>query len=228
MLLSASALALGFLHGLGADHLMAIATLAIGEPTGEAARARAFGVAVRFAAGHALLLAAGVSLVLVLGWTIPVAAERGGEMLGGLLLVVLGVLGLWAVVSGHLYAHVHADGGGARPHWHLHVGRADRHRVLSHHASHLPAIAGAVFAVSSLRALSLLTPFGAQAALQTLPVLLALVVLFGVGILISMSLFGVVLARVVSTRAVSRLGSTASVVTSSGSIGLGVYWIMRV
>lgn len=108
------------------------------------------------------------------------AVERNGERLGGLLLVVLGALGLWAVVTGHFYGHVHA-------------GLA-----------------------------------GAQAALQTLPVLLALVVLFGVGILISMSLFGVVLARVVSTRAVSRLGGGASAITSLASIGLGIFWIYRV
>mgnify|MGYP001592008697 CR=1 FL=1 len=108
------------------------------------------------------------------------------------------------------------------------VGRLDHHPARSQRGSHLPTIIGAVFAVSSLRALSLLAPFGAQAALQTLPVLLALVVLFGVGILISMSLFGVVLARVVSTRAVSRQGGGASAITSLASIGLGISRINRV
>ena len=38
-------LALGFLHGLGADHLMAIAALSLATPLGPARYARAFGLA---------------------------------------------------------------------------------------------------------------------------------------------------------------------------------------
>src|SRR5438105_15892390 len=63
LFLLASALFLGFLHGLGADHLMAIAALSVdGDLGGQSAasrRARALGVASRFAAGHAVLLGAG-------------------------------------------------------------------------------------------------------------------------------------------------------------------------
>jgi hypothetical protein len=80
VLLLASALVLGFLHGLGADHLMAIAALSIGA-TGEAPalrRARAMGVAVRFAIGHALLLALGAGGLIVLGWSLPLVVERSG------------------------------------------------------------------------------------------------------------------------------------------------------
>ena len=88
MLLLASALVLGFLHGLGADHLMAIAALSIGA-TGKRRlrRARAMGVAVRFAIGHALLLALGAGGLIVLGWSLPLVVERSGEVLGGLLIV---------------------------------------------------------------------------------------------------------------------------------------------
>jgi hypothetical protein len=227
MLLVSSALALGFLHGLGADHLMAIAALALAERTPGTARTRALTVAVRFAVGHALLLAIGVSLVLLVGWTIPVAVERAGERLGGFLLILLGVFGLWAVFTGRVYGHVHADLDESRPHWHLHVGRTDHHPAPSQHLSHLPTLVGALFAISSLRALSLLAPFGGRAALETLPVVLGLVGLFGVGILISMSLFGVLLARLVSTRVVSRIGRAASAITAIGSIGLGTYWMLR-
>ena len=70
---------------------MAIAALSIGA-TGEAPalqRARAMGVAVRFAVGHALLLALGAGALIVLGWSLPLVVERGGEMLGGILLIVV-------------------------------------------------------------------------------------------------------------------------------------------
>lgn len=223
MLLISSALALGFLHGLGADHLMAIAALTVGgEDAASVRRARAMGVAVRFAAGHALVLAVGASAVVIAGWTIPQTVERGGEVVGGLLLIVLGIAGMYAAFSGRLYAHAHpqaADPGA----WHLHIGHPHGH--LSHH-SKLPAVLGAVFAVSSLRALSTLAPFGASAATAAIPQLVLLIAVFGVGILISMSLFGVALARTLSTRFVSRLGHGAAIVMALASIGLGLYWIL--
>ena len=80
-------LALGFLHGLGADHLMAIAALSLATPLGPARYARAFGLALRFAVGHAVLLALGAGLVLFFGWQIPVRFEQGGEFIGGCLLI---------------------------------------------------------------------------------------------------------------------------------------------
>jgi hypothetical protein len=161
VILLSSALILGILHGLGADHLMAIAALSVG-PGGEAPavkRARAFGVAVRFAIGHALLLAIGAGALIALGWSLPIVVERGGEVLGGMLLVGLGGVGLWGVTAGRVYGHTHTHGHETDPHWHLHIGRRDRHPMPGAH-SHLPTVIGAAFAVSSLRALTLLTPFG--------------------------------------------------------------------
>ncbi len=58
-----------------------------------------------------------------------------------------------------------------------------------------------------------------------LPVILLLIMLFGVGILASMSLFGVVLARVLSLRAVETIGRTAAGLVAVASILLGVYWM---
>jgi hypothetical protein len=214
---------LGFVHGLGADHLMAIAALAGGDS--RAARTRAIGVAIRFAIGHALLLGAGATAALVAGWTIPLIVERGGEIMGGVLLIGLGALGLWAVATGRVYSHAHPWPPRPATAWHLHLGRPTRHPLPSSHDSAVPSLVGAAFAVSSLRALTLLAPFGQGAAVSDLPLMLTLVALFGVGILLSMSLFGVALARVLSTRAVVRLGRTAGTVVACGSIALGVYWI---
>jgi hypothetical protein len=223
VLLISTALALGFLHGLGADHLMAIAALSLGVAgeTPALRRARAFGVAVRFAIGHALLLALGAGALVALGWSLPMVVERGGEVLGGTLLIALGGIGLWGVLSGRIYAHAHPP-----PHWHLHVGRKDRHPLPSAH-SHLPTILGAAFAISSLRALTMLTPFGGGLAASSLPTLLLLIVVFGVGILLSMSLFGVAFARLMSAAVAVRLGKSAALLMAAASILLGTFWIVR-
>jgi nickel/cobalt exporter len=226
VLLISSTFILGFLHGLGADHLMAIAALTLGT-AGEGAavqRARALGIAVRFAAGHALLLGLGAGALIALGWSLPIVVERGGEMLGGTLLIVLGSAGLWGVAAGRLYGHTHPDWRAPAAHWHLHIGRQDRHPLPSAH-SHLPTIVGAAFAISSLRALTLLEGFGDRAGAAPLPLVLGLVAVFAVGILISMSLFGVALARLLSARALQRVSAAAAATMAVASIALGVFWV---
>jgi hypothetical protein len=226
VLLISSTFVLGFLHGLGADHLMAIAALSIGTAGETAAvqRARALGIAVRFALGHALLLSIGAGGLIALGWSLPIVVERGGEMLGGSLLIVLGGAGLWGIAAGRVYSHTHPDGRRPAEQWHMHIGRQDRHPMPAAH-SHLPTIIGAAFAISSLRALTLLDGFSDGIAAAPLPIVLGLVAVFALGILISMSLFGVALARLMSARALQRLSTVATGAMAVASIALGVFWI---
>ena len=204
MILLATALFLGFLHGLGPDHLMAIATLSVDDSrrSGGAAKAdrRAVAVAIQFALGHAVLLGIGAAMLVLIGWTLPPGVERGGEMLGGALLIVMGIVTLQ-----HMRSH------SQRPH---------------QHHSHLPTMIGAAFAVSSLRALAMLTPFGTHLGTAPLPLLLALIVVFAIGILVSMVLFGVVLARVLSMRTLERVGHGAGALIGASSVLLGVAWVI--
>ena len=220
LLLAGSALLLGFVHGLGADHLMAIAALAVDRR--EHQRTQVMQTAVGFALGHTIVLGVGAALALGFGLVLPAAFESGAERLGGALLVVLGVVGAWGVVTGRAYSHLHPESDG-RTRWHLHFAPAARH---PHGHSRVPTALGAIFAMSSLRALMLLEPFGASAATLALPVVLLLIMLFGVGILASMSLFGVILARVLSLGAVETIGRAAAGLVAVASILLGVYWIV--
>jgi len=207
---------------------MAIAALSVGggAEAPAATRARALGVAVRFALGHALLLALGASAIILLGWSLPLVVERGGELLGGVLLIVLGAVALWGVGAGRVYGHTHRHGGESAPHWHLHIGRRDHHPVAGSH-SHVPTIIGAAFAVSSLRALTLLAPFGSRVGDAPLSLLLVLITVFAAGILLSMSLFGVAFAGLMSARIVARLGRAAGALMAVSSIALGVFWVWR-
>jgi nickel/cobalt exporter len=174
-----------------------------------ARRARALAVAVRFALGHALLLAIGAGLIVAIGWSIPAPVERGGEMLGGALLIVMGLVTLQ-----HLRTH----------HAHLALGTSHVAHRASH--SHVPTMLGAAFAVSSLRALAMLTPFGADLGTAPLPLLVTLIAVFACGILVSMSLFGVVLARLLSMHALARIGHGAGALVGVSSVVLGVAWVL--
>src|SRR5260221_2644001 len=131
-------LALGFLHGLGADHLMAIAALSLATPLGPARYGRAFWLAVRFAVGHAVLLSAGAAAVLLFGWQIPVRFEQTGEFVGGCLPIFMGLVGCWLAFTGRVYAHTHLHEHGDHSlfhsHWHLHVGRQHSHQTAGHTA----------------------------------------------------------------------------------------------
>ena len=221
-------LALGFLHGLGADHLMAVAALSLATPLGPARYARAFGLALRFAVGHAALLALGAGLVLFFGWQIPVRFEQGGEFIGGCLLIGLGLVVGWLTVSGQLYLHAHAHDAGeqrAHTHWHLHLGRRHSHRPSIHTV--LPGVLGAVFAVSGLRALIMSLPLWSSAGGAThFWSLLFLVTIFALGILMSMSLFGIVLAHTLADRRMTgHVARFSAAATAAGSLGLGIYWI---
>ena len=234
MILTSYALALGFLHGLGADHLMAIATLSVRAPGDQREATHPVRVAVEFALGHALLLLAGSAAVVVLGWQIPVLVERAGEVVGGLLLILLGAFSLWVAFGqrlyGHTHDHTHAHGVSGHSHWHLHLGHPKHHGETAGH-SHVPGMLGAVFAVSGLRALTMMAPFGGTAAADgmaaSMVTLLYLIAVFAVGILISMSLFGIVLSRVLgSVWLARRVGRGAAVLTALASMALGVYWIV--
>jgi hypothetical protein len=229
VLLTLSALSLGFLHGLGADHLMAIAALSVPAADHAAERTHPMRIAFGFAMGHALLLACGSAVVVLLGWQIPVLVERAGEMLGGALLILLGAFSLWVALSQRLYGHTHAHGHSMHAHWHLHLGRRGAHHPRDAH-SHIPGVLGAVFAISGLRALTMLAPFEhvvADHLTASMLTLLYLILVFAVGILISMSLFGIVLSRVLGSAWVARtIGQGAAVVTATASIGLGLYWMV--
>jgi len=220
LFLLVSALTLGFLHGLGGDHLMAIAALSVdgaAQRSAAASRAQAFAIAARFAFGHALLLGLGAAAIVLIGWSIPPHVERGGEMLGGALLIVMGLVTLQ-----HLWAHVRTRG------FHMPSSRREpggAPRRAAHGHSHVPTIIGAAFAISSLRALAMLTPFGADAAAAPLALLLALIGVFAVGILASMLLFGVALAQVLSTAALQRVGHAAGALVGVTSIVLGIAWV---
>ena len=227
MFVTSTALALGFLHGLGADHLMAIATLAVNADRGDDATSHraSIRVAVRFALGHALLLLVGAAAVLFLGWQIPVLVERTGEIVGGLLLILMGAFTLWVVWGDRLYGHAHPRGAYGAPSWHVHLGRRDRHPA-PHAHSGMAGLLGAVFAVSGLRALVLMAPSLDGGSAGSLLTLIYLVGVFAVGILLSMSLFGIVLARVLgSVWVVRTVGRGAALTTAIASIALGVYWV---
>jgi hypothetical protein len=222
--LATSALLLGFMHGLGADHLMAIAAMTA-DGRRKPSHTRVLSTAVGFAVGHTVVLALGATIAIAFGFVVPATVSAGAERAAGLMLIALGAFGVWTVTSGRTFGHIHAETDG-RTRWHLHLGGASARIHGIHPHSLLPAVMGAMFALSSLRTLMLLQPFGADARALALPALVLLIGLFGVGILLSMSLFGVVLARVFSLPVVDALGRWSAGLVAAASVLVGAYWLL--
>ena len=61
---------------------------------------------------------------------------------------------------------------------------------------------------------------------RAVPLLLLLIGVFACGILVSMSLFGVALAGLLSMRALERIGHGAGALVGVSSVVLGVVWVL--
>ncbi|HEA64923.1 MAG TPA: hypothetical protein ENI02_02140 [Candidatus Aminicenantes bacterium] len=144
---------LGFLHGLGSDHLMAMTTL-----VSRGAKSReALVVGLRFGLGHMATLVFIGSLGIILNFTIPPSLQKGSEILGGTLLVLLGGWTLYDSLKGKFYSHGHIHAHSEQNHQHPHFHLWGRHKA-SHLHLHLATFLGSAFALSGIGALLVAIP----------------------------------------------------------------------
>ncbi|HMK29200.1 MAG TPA: hypothetical protein VK473_05890 [Terriglobales bacterium] len=188
MFLLAAIFAAGLLHGVGPDHLAAITTF--GFAVGHNFRRVVF-FAVRFAAGHALVLGVAGLLGHFGRMLLSPSWERRFDLAAGGLLVFTGLLALWALITRRvkIHDHGHMHSAGHHDHYHLHLGRAHaaagEHRQEQHQHMHggLAATLGVLFALGGTRSLLAVVPIAIS---QTLAVTMLRVSVFVLGIIISM------------------------------------------
>jgi len=217
----ATALLLGSVHALEADHMAAVTAFAVRRPAPLAA-AR-FGI--RWAIGHgASVMLAGLVLLL-LGFTIPDIANAWLDRLAGAVLIGLGLWTAWH--ASHLHAHVqqsqgslqaqlHSHGQGGRQHTHTH-GRDPRHAATMIGALH--GLAGAAPAVALLQIARQESLFEGMTYLAT----------FAAGTALGMVAYALITgyfmgrAAVASQRWARALGKFAGL----GTIIIGFVWLLR-
>lgn len=219
------AFALGLAHGLEADHLATVSVLVM---RGAGARESAL-AGLRFGAAHVGVLLIAGTFAVAFNLVLTEQAAQAAEVVSGSVLLLLGLFCLFAPNAARsstasadvIHAHTHEHGGSR--HVHLHV-----HREGDHHGhTHLSFTLGGLFALGGARSV-LLVGLPALNAGSVGGAALA-VALFGLGIFVSMTLSGLVLARfarLVRKRGVRLFGWTTRV-TGFIAAGIGGVWLVR-
>lgn len=212
-LLIPTALALGALHSFAPDHLAAVSVFVSRRPSWR----NALGLGARWGIGHSLTVVVVGSALALSGLQLPERFETMAERAVGMVLVALGIFAIARAQK--LHGHWHAHDG--TRHWHLHSHRA----AAAHEHDH-----GALVGIGMLHGLA-----GTGALVVALPVTVAgsrsgaliFLAAFGLGTILSMSLFGTLAGWLLSAATPSRSVHRAAIVLAGVlSAGVGVWWIV--
>ena len=211
-----TALMLGCIHALEADHMLAVASFVSRKPSVEGAMR--FGA--RWGFGHAMAVLAAGSILLLLGVRMPAGWDAAAEALVGVMLVGLGA---WAITSAR---RLHAHGRGPHAGMHAHATGREPHIHLDDHDR------GGITFVGLLHGLA-----GTSGAIALLPVTLmdapwlgvGYLALFGIGVTIAMTAFAAVAAVAMRRAARESVAWARRVATGVGlgAIATGLVWILN-
>ena len=214
VILIATALALGALHSFAPDHLAAVSVFVSRRPSWR----NALGLGARWGMGHSLTVVLLGGVLALSGLQMPARFQSLAERAVGAVLIVLGIFAISRAIKLHGHWHKHH---GDR-HWHLHSHRTSE----GHEHDH-----GALMGIGMLHGLA-----GTGALVVALPVAIggsrtgALIFLlaFGLGTILSMSLFSAAAGWLLSaTTVVSRnVHRGAIVLAGLLSIGVGAWWMV--
>lgn len=164
--------------------------------------------ALRFALGHAAMLGGVAAVCLLAGVGLSEAFERWAEVFGGGVLLALAVAAL-LFPNSLRHGHPHLPGHTHEPHAHIH--------------EHVSTAAGALMALSGVRALLLALPpllVGGSMSLAAWTYLPG----FALGILLGMGAVGLLFAEGIS-RMGAGLVAWVQRAVALGSGALGMFWI---
>lgn len=227
-----SLLLLGFLigmrHALEADHLAAVAALATSSPS----LAHTVKQGAVWGLGHTLTLFFFGTAVVVLDVVLPETLARWLELAVGIMLVILGAGVIRRMLRDrvHIHAHSHQDG---TTHFHAH-GHPDeaRHDARQHqhpHAQGFPVralLVGVVHGMAGSAALILLT----LSTVESVPLALLYMLLFGIGSILGMALLSIVIALPLraSARGLTWLHHAVQMAIGFATVALGVMLVYEV
>jgi hypothetical protein len=211
-----TACVLGFLHALEIDHMLAVTTFVTRRPK----LATAAGFGARWGLGHSIAVLLAGGLLLATGIKLPARLDAVGEGVVGLMLVGLGV---WAWLSAaRLHLHTPEEHGG---HAHVHAHHHGHPHPHPHEHEGITLV-GLMHGLAGTSAVVALVPV---TLLQSLPVGLGYLVMFGVGVTVAMTLFAMAAAYAMRQAAGRSLlwGRRAARMVGTAGVAVGAWWLLR-
>jgi ABC-type nickel/cobalt efflux system permease component RcnA len=227
LLLSYStALLLGSVHALEADHMAAVTSFAVRRPSLRAAVR--FGVRWSLGHGGAIILV-GAGLIL-LGLQLPDAVSHWLERVVGVVMIGLGVWTFRGARALHTHVHEHGDG---TVHAHVHAHRhaddtslphADDGRRGHDHGHGVTAV-GLVHGLAGSGSAVALIPV---VAFDSPALAILYLVVFALGTVAAMALYGLLAGFIVGRTAVSstRIARLLARATGLFTVAVGVVWLV--
>jgi sulfite exporter TauE/SafE len=215
LLTYSTALLLGSLHALEADHMAAVTSFAVRRPTLRAAVR--FGV--RWSVGHGGAIIVVGSLLILLGLRVPDLLEHWLERFVGLVMIGLGLWTFRGARALHAHQHDHGDGT-VHAHLHSHALGGD------HDHGHAVTAVGLVHGLAGSGAAVALIPLVAFDSPAYAVLYLAV---FAVGTIAAMAVYGLLAGLIVGRTARSsvRLAQVLARVTGTFTVAVGVAWMLR-
>ncbi|MFT5718545.1 MAG: hypothetical protein ACJAWS_002582 [Oleiphilaceae bacterium] len=181
---------LGLVHALDADHVMAVSALSNQKNVGVF---KTVSYCLKWAAGHGAVLMLVGLLFFGLGFELPASLLSVAEASVGVLLIVIGVFCLVRIRKHKLKLHVHQHGDVTHTHW-----LAQDNSKTKNHETHAPTMVGMLHGLAGSAPALALIPFVSQGASpsEQLGVAVIYLIVFSIGVLLSMALFGLGLGAV--------------------------------
>ena len=212
--------ALGLVHALDADHVMAVSVLGNLRP--------GFGKTLRYCAdwalGHGSVLLVSGLLLFGLGVAIPAQLVQVAEIMVGLFLIGMGLFCFWRFRREHTHLVEHQHGELQHRHWQVDGDNTHGQNQGRGRLGHAPVMVGVMHGFAGSAPALALVPVVAHGNLWSA---LAYLLLFSLGVMLAMLTFGLgfgVTQRYLNQQSV-RMMNRMRYLIAVCSVAIGGYWL---
>lgn len=214
--------ALGLVHALDADHVMAVSVLSNLRP----GFVKTLKYCANWALGHGMVLLVSGLLLFGLGVGIPDSLIYLAEVLVGVFLIGMGLFCFWRFRRERISLTEHHHGELKHRHWQIEGDQVHARAKADDRGGHAPVMVGLLHGFAGSAPALALVPVVAQGNLWSA---IAYLSLFSVGVMLAMLVFGLgfgQVQRLVSQRSLVWMNNLRHIIAFS-SVAVGGYWLSQ-
>jgi nickel/cobalt exporter len=214
--------ALGLVHALDADHIMAVSVLSNLRP----GFARTLRYCANWALGHGCVLLISGLLLFGLGIGIPDSLIHFAEIMVGVFLIAMGIFCFWRFRRQRISLVEHHHGDLKHRHWQLENDQNHAGLNAGNRKAHAPVMIGILHGFAGSAPALALVPVVAHGNVWSA---LAYLALFSIGVMLAMLLFGFGFGsaqKYIGQQSVQLMNYLRHVIAFS-SVAVGGYWLSQ-